>query len=218
MEQEIGRVNLPCSARMPLEPMACGVAPTAASTRCWSTRLGSQFLHADTDEARWNFCQRLAAVGWTRPRRGALEEIASPTSPSAPGPSLGPRPAGCQSLRSPPASPGRALPHPRPGRVSTLGRRASPLRRAALPQRRRADCDPRALHPAGGEGARPLRRRGGDRRRRPGRAPGRRGDRRLRFPDPFKSLRHSVSLAGFSLHAGVRVPRERPARPGAAGR
>ena len=30
-------------------------------------------------------------------------------------------------------------------------------------------------------------------------------DRRLRFPDPFKSPRHSVSLDGFSLHAGVRV-------------
>jgi len=30
-------------------------------------------------------------------------------------------------------------------------------------------------------------------------------DRRLRFPDPVKSPRHSVSLDGFSLHAGVRV-------------
>ncbi len=30
-------------------------------------------------------------------------------------------------------------------------------------------------------------------------------DRRLRFPDPFKSPRHGVSLDGFSLHADVRV-------------
>jgi hypothetical protein len=30
-------------------------------------------------------------------------------------------------------------------------------------------------------------------------------DRRLRFPEPFKSPRHSVSLDGFSLHAGIRI-------------
>ena len=30
-------------------------------------------------------------------------------------------------------------------------------------------------------------------------------DRRLRFPDPFRNPRHSVSLDGFSLHAGVRI-------------
>ncbi len=30
-------------------------------------------------------------------------------------------------------------------------------------------------------------------------------DRRMRFPDPFKHGRHSVSLDGFSLHAGVRI-------------
>jgi len=30
-------------------------------------------------------------------------------------------------------------------------------------------------------------------------------DRRLRFPDPFRSARTSASLDGFSLHAGVRI-------------
>ena len=30
-------------------------------------------------------------------------------------------------------------------------------------------------------------------------------DRRLRFPDPFRNQRHTASLDGFSLHAGVRI-------------
>jgi len=30
-------------------------------------------------------------------------------------------------------------------------------------------------------------------------------ERRLRFPDPFRSTRTSASLDGFSLHAGVRI-------------
>ncbi len=30
-------------------------------------------------------------------------------------------------------------------------------------------------------------------------------ERRLRFPDPFRNMRTSVSLDGFSLHAGVRI-------------
>jgi len=30
-------------------------------------------------------------------------------------------------------------------------------------------------------------------------------DRRLRFPDPSKHVRHSAFLDGFSLHAAVRI-------------